>query len=201
MVCRGSIDTPGVINRVSRLFKGHPVLIQGFNTFLPVGYRIDVSTDPLDPTSITVTTPTGTHQHHTTSPTLPGLRTSRDIPGFGPNIAQPFVGLPPVQVAPLVPVAPISRAITPHNVAPTKSTPSEIHLSGSKSKPQTHQDASLLMNNEDRQSEFTDAIQYLNLIKARYNNDDNATYKQFLDILQAYQKEQRSTSDVRSRLL
>jgi hypothetical protein len=38
----GSIDTPGVIQRVSNLFKGHPELIVGFNTFLPPGYKIEV---------------------------------------------------------------------------------------------------------------------------------------------------------------
>lgn len=37
-----SIDTPGVIARVSDLFKGHPELIVGFNTFLPPGYKIEV---------------------------------------------------------------------------------------------------------------------------------------------------------------
>lgn len=37
-----SIDTPGVIARVSNLFKGHPELIVGFNTFLPPGYKIEV---------------------------------------------------------------------------------------------------------------------------------------------------------------
>lgn len=36
-----SIDTPGVINRVSTLFRGHPDLIVGFNTFLPPGYKIE----------------------------------------------------------------------------------------------------------------------------------------------------------------
>ena len=40
-----SIDTPGVIERVSNLFKGHPELIVGFNTFLPPGYKIEVSND------------------------------------------------------------------------------------------------------------------------------------------------------------
>lgn len=34
-------------------------MIQGFNTFLPPGYRIDCTTDDGDQT-ITVTTPTGT---------------------------------------------------------------------------------------------------------------------------------------------
>ena len=54
------IDTPGVIDRVSTLFSGHPSLIQGFNTFLPPGYRIECSQDPRD-TKITVTTPSGIH--------------------------------------------------------------------------------------------------------------------------------------------
>ncbi|KAG0894894.1 hypothetical protein G6F34_008705 [Rhizopus arrhizus] len=38
-----AIDTPGVIDRVSHLFKGHPVLVSGFNTFLPAGYHIECS--------------------------------------------------------------------------------------------------------------------------------------------------------------
>ncbi len=55
--CR--IDTPGVIDRVSTLFAGHPELIQGFNTFLPAGYRIECGTQE-DPNVIRVTTPMGT---------------------------------------------------------------------------------------------------------------------------------------------
>ncbi|KAL6301443.1 hypothetical protein BKA93DRAFT_751965 [Sparassis latifolia] len=54
------IDTPGVIERVSNLFHGHPALIQGFNTFLPAGYRIECTTDTQNPNFITVTTPAGT---------------------------------------------------------------------------------------------------------------------------------------------
>lgn len=52
------IDTPGVIKRVSTLFNGHPALIQGFNTFLPPGYRIECGTDT-NPDIIRVTTPSG----------------------------------------------------------------------------------------------------------------------------------------------
>ncbi|KAF0683651.1 Aste57867_24296 [Aphanomyces stellatus] len=33
------IDTPCTIQRISELFKGHPNLIVGFNTFLPPGYH------------------------------------------------------------------------------------------------------------------------------------------------------------------
>ena len=43
--------------------------------------------------------------------------------------------------------------------------------------------------------EFNHAIQYLNKIKSRYGDDPN-TYKQFLDILQTYQKEQRHSHEV-----
>ncbi|KAK4050893.1 hypothetical protein OIO90_004869 [Microbotryomycetes sp. JL221] len=58
-----TIDTPGVIDRVSTLFRGHPALIQGFNTFLPPGYRIECSISTANEAgvsnTITVTTPMG----------------------------------------------------------------------------------------------------------------------------------------------
>jgi paired amphipathic helix protein Sin3a len=38
-----SIDTPGVIARVSCLFNGHPELIVEFTKFLPPGYKIEVT--------------------------------------------------------------------------------------------------------------------------------------------------------------
>jgi len=59
MLTVSRIDTPGVINRVSELFAGHPNLIQGFNTFLPPGYRIECGSGG-DPNTIRVTTPMGT---------------------------------------------------------------------------------------------------------------------------------------------
>ncbi|KAL4448880.1 hypothetical protein ABPG77_007597 [Micractinium sp. CCAP 211/92] len=41
-----SIDTTGVIEKVKDLFKGHPELILGFNTFLPKGYEIRLDDVP-----------------------------------------------------------------------------------------------------------------------------------------------------------
>ena len=38
-----SIDMPGVIAQVSSLFRGHPELIVGSNTFLPPGYNIEIT--------------------------------------------------------------------------------------------------------------------------------------------------------------
>ena len=39
------IDTPGVIQRVSNLFKGNKRLVLGFNTFLPEGYKIELDAE------------------------------------------------------------------------------------------------------------------------------------------------------------
>ncbi|KAL0068608.1 hypothetical protein AAF712_004324 [Marasmius tenuissimus] len=224
------IDTPGVIQRVSKLFHGNPPLIQGFNTFLPAGYRIDINTDPTgDPHSIIVTTPMGTTTQstmHMSSSVQNALSRQRDIPGFGPNLAQPFpyVGIPAPTptvntLPPLGAGAPVgSRSMTPQQpfhlgvgaavIPGGPGTPYEPGFSpGFGQNPQTTAAASFLggLNRpqnpnqveqapQQTQGEFNHAIQYLNKIKARYSDDTNA-YKQFLDILQAYQKEQRHLQD------
>ncbi|KAJ7178645.1 hypothetical protein C8R43DRAFT_974110 [Mycena crocata] len=89
------IDTPGVIKRVSHLFNGHAILIQGFNTFLPVGYRIECSKDAHDANYITVTTPTGTTMQTTNNG------------GKGPILWSTTEARPPPRVAP--PAAPPTR--------------------------------------------------------------------------------------------
>lgn len=48
-----------MIRRVSQLFAGNSTLIQGFNTFLPAGYRIECNADG-NPDGIRVLTPQGT---------------------------------------------------------------------------------------------------------------------------------------------
>jgi len=225
------IDTPGVIQRVSKLFHGNPPLIQGFNTFLPAGYRIDINTDPAgDPHSIIVTTPMGTTTQstmHMSSSVQNALSRQRDIPGFGPNLAQPFpyVGIPAPTptvntLPPLGAGLPVgSRSMTPQQpfhlgaggpLPAGPGTPYEPGFSpGFGQNQQTTAAASFLGGLNKAQNpnqvepaqqqppgEFNHAIQYLNKIKARYSDDTNA-YKQFLDILQTYQKEQRHLQDVR----
>lgn len=82
MLTKNRIDTPGVIQRVSNLFTGHPALIQGFNTFLPPGYRIECGTDD-NPNAIRVTTPSGTN---TLSMATRPPRSSLDSPDeMGPS--------------------------------------------------------------------------------------------------------------------
>ena len=189
------IDTPGVIQRVSRLFHGNPYLIQGFNTFLPVGYRIDISADPSDPNTITVTTPMGTTTQTTnasvarTGLSHPGLLNPSLYPAGIQNVGGPG-----------------SRSMTPHGFQPGHGQPiPELMCSPGLHHPQTTAAASFLNNLNNKNTiekqppgeEFNHAILYLNKIKARYSDEPNV-YKQFLDILQTYQKEQKHVQDVRS---
>eukprot|EP01117_Protostelium_nocturnum_P014921 TRINITY_DN5733_c0_g1_i1.p1 TRINITY_DN5733_c0_g1~~TRINITY_DN5733_c0_g1_i1.p1 ORF type:complete len:1288 (-),score=467.49 TRINITY_DN5733_c0_g1_i1:104-3967(-) len=76
------IDTPGVIARVSELFKGHKNLIFGFNSFLPPGYKIEAVPDD-EPVVITV--PGGSNSSMSQS----GAASSslNDSKGMGANAA------------------------------------------------------------------------------------------------------------------
>lgn len=117
-------------------------MIQGFNTFLPPGYRIECSDDPLDPNPIRVTTPTGT--------------TTR------PNINVSYVqrwGSAQEQAAEPRPI-----------LGPVPDL-------------------------NDGQIEFNHAISYVNKIKTRFANQPDI-YKQFLEILQTYQREQKPIGEV-----
>ncbi|KAH7914733.1 hypothetical protein BJ138DRAFT_1170371 [Hygrophoropsis aurantiaca] len=176
------IDTPGVIERVSMLFHGNPYLIQGFNTFLPPGYRIEMSADPRDPNVITVTTPMGTTTQSTNS--IDAFRHA--------NILSLTNGS-------TYPPQPISRSMTPYQLSQVQG-PLDNFSPGFQVSSTTAA-ASFLGNLSNRNAidnkssgEFNHAIQYLNKIKARYSNDPD-TYKQFLEILQTYQKEQKHLQD------
>ncbi|KII93988.1 hypothetical protein PLICRDRAFT_99544 [Plicaturopsis crispa FD-325 SS-3] len=195
------IDTPGVIDRVSMLFHGNPLLIEGFNTFLPPGYHISISADPRDPNMITVTTPSGT----TTQP-------SNAFGQMARRAAEPparDLATIASQFGPPLGSGSGSRSMTPnafHLTQMHSSAPFDNMSTGYASPgfpvSSTNAAASFLntLNNNNNRAEnrthgeFNHAIQYLNKIKARYSDDPN-TYKQFLEILQAYQKEQRHLQD------
>ncbi|EOO00743.1 putative histone deacetylase complex protein [Phaeoacremonium minimum UCRPA7] len=145
-----TIDTPGVISRVSELFAGHPNLIQGFNTFLPPGYRIECGLED-NPNSIRVTTPSGSTIH---------------------SIGQAGRGI---------------QLDAPRNAhTPTPAAASAV-LNGA-----AQQQANL----EKRGPvEFNHAISYVNKIKNRFQ-DKPEIYKNFLEILQTYQREQKPIQEV-----
>jgi len=176
------------------LFHGNPYLIQGFNTFLPPGYRIELSTDPRNMDTITVTTPEGTLMQNISAYGAP-VRISRDPPLPGSSALTPFPQQLPYGLIP-PPVLPVgigngSRPATPSRMAPHippdfSFSPSMIHspkLAGQ----QASIAASFLGNLSNRApegipaGEFNHAIQFLNKIKVRFE-DDPETYKQFLEI-------------------
>lgn len=88
-----------MIDRVSSLFAGHPELIQGFNTFLPPGYRIECGTQD-DPNAIRVTTPMGTTVSQMPSApsrfmgpgAAPGLENGMSVARQGPYAETPADG-------------------------------------------------------------------------------------------------------------
>ncbi|XP_043998562.1 paired amphipathic helix protein Sin3a-like isoform X1 [Gambusia affinis] len=199
-----SIDTPGVINRVSQLFKGHPDLIMGFNTFLPPGYKIEVQTNDLvnvttpgqihyiTPQGISVqnipatggsSQPTGLQQHqslpqtslHTT--TTPTITTQPALNKASKQLIQSPAHTPTSQPNPSIPsyASPRSPSVQPHT--PVSSTPSS---------------GPPLQNNQP--VEFNHAINYVNKIKNRFQGQPDI-YKAFLEILHTYQKEQRNAKE------
>uniref|UniRef100_A0A4W5PYV3 Paired amphipathic helix protein Sin3a n=1 Tax=Hucho hucho TaxID=62062 RepID=A0A4W5PYV3_9TELE len=190
-----SIDTPGVISRVSQLFKGHPDLIMGFNTFLPPGYKIEVATNDL----VNVTTPG--QIHHITPH---GISVSQ-IPLSGPPTPhQPQVPAPTTTSAPLPPTQPtptkICKPLQSPVLTPSSQPNPSIPAYASPRSPtlQTHTpisgtpNAPPLQNNQP--VEFNHAINYVNKIKNRFQGQPDI-YKAFLEILHTYQKEQRNAKE------
>ncbi|EKM61386.1 uncharacterized protein PHACADRAFT_134990 [Phanerochaete carnosa HHB-10118-sp] len=201
-----AIDTPGVIHRVSTLFQGNPTLIQGFNTFLPPGYRIELSSDPRNLNGITVTTPTGImdpfHQPMRHPPREPQHLPNAMPPHF--PLHPPFAGHAPPPILP-VGLGPGSRPTTPlnHGILPhAQSAFMDASRPYSPAMQGAHSAAASFLGGlgngrtveKSSVGEFNHAIQFLNKIKIRYS-DEPDIYKQFLEILQTYQKEQKQLHD------
>ncbi|KAL4622772.1 paired amphipathic helix protein Sin3a-like isoform X1 [Arapaima gigas] len=186
-----SIDTPGVISRVSQLFKGHPDLIMGFNTFLPPGYKIEVQTNDL----VNVTTPG--QIHHIT----PHGISVQNIPQVPPQLQSQLAAPPTTAALPLT-SPPTSAKISKPLQSQALTTSSQPNLSippsaSPRSPPvQPHAPASttpVLQNNQP--VEFNHAINYVNKIKNRFQGQPDI-YKAFLEILHTYQqKEQRNAKE------
>uniref|UniRef100_A0A8C9ZYE8 Paired amphipathic helix protein Sin3a n=1 Tax=Sander lucioperca TaxID=283035 RepID=A0A8C9ZYE8_SANLU len=171
-----SIDTPGVISRVSQLFKGHPDLIMGFNTFLPPGYKIEVQTNDL----VNVTTPGQIHHITPHGISLPSAATTT----APPLLTQPT----PAKMSKPQALTPSSQSnpSIPAYTSP-RSPPMQLHppLSGTPTGPP-------MQNNQP--VEFNHAINYVNKIKNRFQGQPDI-YKAFLEILHTYQKEQRNAKE------
>nr|XP_040052546.1 paired amphipathic helix protein Sin3a-like [Gasterosteus aculeatus aculeatus] len=208
-----SIDTPGVINRVSQLFKGHPDLIMGFNTFLPPGYKIEVQTNDL----VNVTTPGQIHYitpHGISVQNIPMSGASsqpashnqhQSLPQAGPHTAAAGAANTAATSAPPTPTLPApnktSKPVQSPAHTPTSQPNPSIPSYASPRSPsvQSHTPVSStpsggppLQNNQP--VEFNHAINYVNKIKNRFQGQPDI-YKAFLEILHTYQKEQRNAKE------
>ncbi|XP_035991900.1 paired amphipathic helix protein Sin3a [Fundulus heteroclitus] len=205
-----SIDTPGVINRVSQLFKGHPDLIMGFNTFLPPGYKIEVQTNDL----VNVTTPGQIHyitpqgisvqnipvtaassqppsQHQHQSLPLTGLHTTATTttPTPTPTIAaQPALS----KASKLIQSPAHTPTSQPNPSIPSYASPRSPSVQPHTPVSSTPSSGPPLQNNQP--VEFNHAINYVNKIKNRFQGQPDI-YKAFLEILHTYQKEQRNAKE------
>ncbi|CAO3640847.1 unnamed protein product [Mucor hiemalis] len=184
-----SIDTPGVIERVSTLFKGHPLLISGFNTFLPAGYRIECSVDPRDPNRIIVTTPNGNTTTSTTTTAEELLKINPPPPQPSSHYYQSYA--PP----------PTQQAYPPTNLPPPPTIYANSYTPPSLPPPPPPTTTSVSPPPSERRPpvEFNHAISYVNRIKNRFATNPDI-YKQFLEILQTYQKEQKPIGEVYSHV-
>ncbi|XP_011605729.2 SIN3 transcription regulator family member Aa [Takifugu rubripes] len=190
-----SIDTPGVISRVSQLFKGHPDLIMGFNTFLPPGYKIEVQTNDL----VNVTTPGQIHHitpHGISVQNIPITGAAPQHPAQLPPA--PTTTAPPLLTQPTP--AKMTKPLQPQALTPSgQSNPSIPAYTSPRSPPmQLNQPLSgtptgpPIQNNQP--VEFNHAINYVNKIKNRFQGQPDI-YKAFLEILHTYQKEQRNAKE------
>lgn len=210
-----------MISRVSYLFRGHNNLIQGFNTFLPPGYRIECSLDPLDPNPIKVTTPRGT----TSRPELPGIYDPRwnsypqdsrqresqkspnqqqlgtdnyPNPSYATNTGptDPNAGHFQQQTTQGLLHRPENNGQHAQNLLSSAGGPPVNQLpDGSVSQPD-FQGASGAENRRPGDPvEFNYAINYVNKIKTRFANQPEI-YNSFLEILQTYHRDQLRISEV-----
>ncbi|CAH1169902.1 unnamed protein product [Phaedon cochleariae] len=219
-----SIDTPGVIQRVSNLFKGFPELIVGFNTFLPPGYKIEVQRNDQGyafQVSVSMPSPTGTissgPQEHRSAMILKGSGTINmsgqhqppPPPPPQPVVQQPLPPPPPQPVAvtppalPTAPQPPAAQQVQPashHAPSPFVGgvgggTPTYGSLSLSAAQAAvTHAMQGHTDTPQNQPVEFNHAINYVNKIKNRFQGQPEK-YKKFLEILHTYQKEQRTLKE------
>jgi len=166
------IDTPGVIRRVSTLFRGYNNLILGFNTFLPEGYKIelkDLEAGGLAGPPI----PSG----RPSPPPYGGTGSGRGAMGGGRGFGRGGPG----------------RGGSPYQQGPRggPSPPQQRQQMQQEPPPQQGGGG----GGGSHAVEFDHAIAYVTTIKKRFANDPR-TYQTFLEILHTYQKEQRGIKEV-----
>lgn len=142
------------------MFRGRPLLINGFNTFLPPGYYIEAPSNPLDPVKVITPADTKPVQAPPQSQYYAVQSTQQPKQTPGPGIPQPAVSAPTTLAPPL-----------PTSFKEDKRT------------------------SADSPMEFNNAISFVNKVKNRFASEPEV-YKQFLEVLQMYQKDSKPIFDI-----
>ncbi|XP_044596895.1 paired amphipathic helix protein Sin3a-like isoform X2 [Cotesia glomerata] len=209
-----SIDTPGVISRVSNLFKGHPELIVGFNTFLPPGYKIEVHSNEQGfafHVSVSMPSPTSTHtstisqQHCTVNVGSPPVASPPSQPAKAPSVLHIMQGTGNIHHTMANNVT--NNSLTVHAASsppPIQPFNNNSHINAahaqivsqalSQAQDGAVQNSGSGQTPQNQPVEFNHAINYVNKIKHRFQGQPDK-YKRFLEILHTYQKEQRHLKD------
>ncbi|XP_061381301.1 paired amphipathic helix protein Sin3b isoform X2 [Danaus plexippus] len=205
------IDTPGVITRVSNLFKGHPELIVGFNTFLPPGYKIEVQSN--GQVSVSMPSPTGAGCPPAGAVGVGvGASGGVGVGGGGNAVGVTGAGVmmgvhhppPQPQLVHLLPVPQsVSNAIV-HNLSVNATATNTLHhisqahqqieAAAIHHPPGSAANASASHAAAGQPVEFNHAIEYVNKIKSRFSRQPDK-YKRFLEILHAYQRGHRDLKE------
>ncbi|KAG7230757.1 hypothetical protein INR49_019571 [Caranx melampygus] len=184
-----SIDTPGVINRVSQLFHGHPDLVLGFNAFLPPGYRIEVPKNGM----AFLQSPFSTQ----VSPGQQGKSlTTSAVPATSGSASAAHIEGGPAQTSEAK--AASSESLPSSTSAGPPEPPSRLSLPLTSRESQNQATTSSVSPpaSETSPVEFDSAISYVNKIKNRFL-DHPEIYRAFLEILHTYQKEQLEVKESR----
>ncbi|XP_057319061.1 paired amphipathic helix protein Sin3a-like isoform X3 [Microplitis mediator] len=207
-----SIDTPGVISRVSNLFKGHPELIVGFNTFLPPGYKIEVHSNEQGlafQVSVSMPSPTSTQtsiisQHCTVNVGSPPGASPPSQPTKAPSVLHIMQGSTNIHHAMANNVTNNSLTVHATSSPPPIQPYNNSHITAaqaqivsqalSQAQDGVVQNSTSGQTQQNQPVEFNHAINYVNKIKNRFQGQPDK-YKRFLEILHTYQKEQRNLKD------
>ncbi|KAM9385202.1 LOW QUALITY PROTEIN: paired amphipathic helix protein Sin3b [Pholidichthys leucotaenia] len=184
-----SIDTPGVINRVSQLFHGHPDLVLGFNAFLPPGYRIEVPKNGMAFLQSPFSTQVSPGQQGKSLNSPPVTMASSSAPAVHTKAGPAQTS--EVKVASSEPLS-LSTSTGPSDPTNRLSLPLTSREGQSEATSSSLSPPSL----ETSPVEFDSAISYVNKIKNRFL-DNPEIYRSFLEILHTYQKEQLEVKESR----
>ena len=217
-----AIDTPGVISRVSNLFRGHNDLIEGFNTFLPSGYKIEVAdnnlvhyTAPNSSLSTLVQPISLPKSTSSSSPSIISVNNSNNTSVLKneqanfisnkniPSTQQPSQLSLKILTPQLLNSNPSIAAMTATRVGSTP-TPPPIQTAATTTTAAAATAIQLTavpslpppppQSQPQNQVEFGHAINYVNKIKSRFHNQPDI-YKSFLEILHTYQKQQKNIKE------